>query len=63
MKSVLDVDLVILFLILVIISGGFGFSGVVAGVTGIAMILFYVFLALLIISLIRKFFFGQPPLV
>jgi len=63
MRSILDTDLVIVFLILVIISGGFGFTGVVAGIAGIAMILFYVFLVLLVIALIRKFISGKPPLV
>lgn len=40
------------FLIIAIVAAVFGFGGIVASATGIAKILFYIFLVLFVISLI-----------
>jgi len=48
------VGLIVLFLIIAIVAAIFGFGGVVAAATDIALILFWVFLALLVISLIYR---------
>jgi uncharacterized membrane protein YtjA (UPF0391 family) len=42
----------VIFFIIAIIAAVFGFGGIAAGAAGIAQILFYVFLAVFIISLI-----------
>ncbi len=48
------VGLIVLFLIIAIVAAIFGFGGVVDAATDIAIILFWVFLALLVISLIYR---------
>ena len=40
------------FLIVAIIAGAFGFGGIYAAAAGIAKILFFIFLALFLISLV-----------
>jgi uncharacterized membrane protein YtjA (UPF0391 family) len=42
----------VVFLVIAIIAGVFGFGGIAAGATEIAKILFFVFLAITIISFI-----------
>jgi len=42
----------LVFLIVAIVAAAFGFGGIAAAATGIAKILFFVFLALFVISLI-----------
>ena len=51
--------LILLFLVVAIIAAIFGFGGIVAAATQIAIILFWVFLALLIISLLFRFATGR----
>lgn len=46
---------IIIFLVIAIIAAIFGFGGIAEGATDIAMIIFYIFLALLIISVIMSF--------
>lgn len=53
------IGLVILFLIIAIIAAIFGFGNIAAGATSIALILFWIFLALLIISLIVRLVRGS----
>ncbi|MDP2731160.1 MAG: DUF1328 domain-containing protein [Dehalococcoidales bacterium] len=50
------VGLIVLFLIIAIVTAIFGFGGIVAAATDIALILFWVFLALLVISLLYRVF-------
>jgi len=45
----------IIFFIVAIIAGALGFGGIAGASAGIAQILFYVFLALLLISLVMHF--------
>ncbi len=47
----------IIFLIIAIIAAIFGFGGIYEAATGIAKILFYIFIVLFILS----FFFGRRP--
>ena len=54
--------LAITFLILAIIAGVLGFGGIAAASAGIAQILFYIFIALFIVSLIARALRGRPPL-
>lgn len=56
------IGLIILFLIIALVAAIFGFGGIVAAATDIAVILFWVFLALLIISLIYQFVFRRSRL-
>lgn len=48
------IGLIILFLVIAIVAAVFGFGGIVAAATNIAMILFWVFLALLIVSVVVR---------
>jgi uncharacterized membrane protein YtjA (UPF0391 family) len=50
-----------LFLIIALIAGFLGFTGVYAAATGIAQILFYIFIALFLISLIVYLLRGKRP--
>ncbi len=43
---------ILMFLVLALISGVFGFTNLAAGAASIAQVLFYVFLVLLVVSLI-----------
>lgn len=54
--------LILLLLILVIVCGGFGFTGVVAlgSLAVLVKILFALLLIGLIVSVIRHFFYGPP---
>ena len=51
----------IIFLIVAIIAAIFGFGGIAATATGIAQILFYIFLVLFLISLIFGLMGGRSP--
>jgi uncharacterized membrane protein YtjA (UPF0391 family) len=57
-------DMVIVFLILAIIAGGLGFSGVEIISVEIARVLFFIFLILFVLSLIARVFGGgrRPPI-
>jgi uncharacterized membrane protein YtjA (UPF0391 family) len=46
----------LVFLVAVIIAGALGFGGIVGSSTGIAQILFFIFLAFLVISLLAGLF-------
>ena len=49
------------FLVIAIIAAVFGFSGVAATASGIVQILFVVFLALFLVSVIVAMTRGRPP--
>ncbi len=49
------IGLIVLFLVVAIVAAIFGFGGIVDAATDIAFILFWIFLALLIISLVYNF--------
>lgn len=51
----------LLFLVVALIAGVFGFTGIAGASTDIARTLFFVFLVLLIISAIVSAFKGRPP--
>jgi len=51
----------IAFFIIAIIAAIFGFGGIAATASGIAQILFYVFLALFLISLLIGLLGGRTP--
>jgi len=42
----------LLFLIIALIAAAFGFTGIAASATGIAKVLFYIFLALFLVALV-----------
>jgi uncharacterized membrane protein YtjA (UPF0391 family) len=44
----------LLFLVVAIVAGIFGFAGVMVAAAGIAKLLFYVFLVLFVVSLARS---------
>lgn len=45
----------LIFLVVALIAGGLGFSGVAASAAGIARILFFIFLVLFAVSLIAQY--------
>ena len=51
----------ITFLILALIAGVLGFTGIAGAAVGIAKLLFFVFLALLLVSAIVGAFRGRAP--
>lgn len=51
----------ITFFIIAIIAAVFGFGGISGAASGIAQILFFVFVALLVISLLVKALRGKKP--
>jgi uncharacterized membrane protein YtjA (UPF0391 family) len=52
---------IITFLVVAIIAGLFGFTGVAGAATDIARILFYIFLVLLLVAVVAGLFRGSPP--
>ncbi len=52
---------IITFLIIALIAGLFGFTGVAGAATDVARILFYIFLVLLLIAIVAGLFRGSPP--
>jgi len=53
------IGLIIFFLIVAIVAAIFGFGGIVEAATDVAIILFWVFLGLLIISLLYRLIAGR----
>ena len=53
------VGLIILFLIIAIVAAIFGFGGIVSAATSVALILFWIFLALFVIALIYRLVTGR----
>lgn len=49
------------FLVIALIAAVFGFTGIASASAGIAQILFFIFLALFVITLIVRAFQGRPP--
>jgi len=47
-------SLILILAVLAVISGLFGFTGLYVAVSGVAKLLFYVFAALLVLSLVRN---------
>jgi uncharacterized membrane protein YtjA (UPF0391 family) len=52
---------IITFLVIALIAGALGFGGVAGTATDIARTLFYIFLVLLVVSLLFGAFRGRPP--
>lgn len=52
----------IAFFVLAIIAAAFGFGGIAGASAGIAQILFFIFLALLVITFIARAVRGRSPL-
>ena len=53
------IGLIVLFLIIAIVAAVFGFGGIVSAATNIALILFWIFLALFVIALIYRLVTGR----
>lgn len=51
---IMMLDWVVIFLVLALVAAFFGFGGVAAQATGIAQILFGIFLILLVVSLVMR---------
>ncbi len=51
----------LIFFVVAIIAAAFGFTGIAAGMTEIAKILFFLFLILFVVSLIFGLVRGRPP--
>lgn len=52
---------IITFLIIALVAGVFGFTGVAGAATDLARILFYIFLVLLLVAVVAGLFRGSPP--
>ena len=50
---------IIIFLVVALIAAVFGFGGVAEGATDIARILFYIFLVLLVVSVVMRLVRGR----
>lgn len=50
------------FLIIALIAAALGFGGIAGTSAGIAKILFFIFIALFVISLVMRAWRGKPPL-
>jgi uncharacterized membrane protein YtjA (UPF0391 family) len=55
-------QLAVLFLLLALVAGGLGYGGLMADFTGVAQILFIVFVVLFLISAVAGAMRGRPPL-
>lgn len=51
----------LIFFLVAITSAALGFGGIAGTAAGIAKILFFIFLALLVISLLMQILRGKPP--
>ena len=51
----------LIFFVVALIAGAFGFGGIASASAGIAQILFVIFLILLVASLLMHFFSGRRP--
>ena len=51
----------VVFLVVAIIAGLFGFGGIASASVGIAQILFWIFLVLLLVSLVWHMMRGRAP--
>ncbi|MBQ0760798.1 MAG: DUF1328 domain-containing protein [Gammaproteobacteria bacterium] len=51
----------LVFFLVAIASAALGFGGIAGTAAGIAKILFFIFLALLVISLVMQILRGRPP--
>jgi uncharacterized membrane protein YtjA (UPF0391 family) len=51
----------LIFLVVALIAAALGFTGIYAAAAGIAKILFYIFLVLLVVSLIMHMIRGRAP--
>ena len=51
----------LVFLVVAIVAGLFGFGGIASASVGIAQVLFWVFLVLLLISVVWHFMRGRAP--
>lgn len=49
------------FFILAIIAAAFGFGGIAGASAGIAQVLFFIFLALLVLTFVVRAVRGRPP--
>jgi uncharacterized membrane protein YtjA (UPF0391 family) len=53
--------LALLFLVVALVAALFGFTGMASAFAGVAQIIFYIFLALLLFALIAGLLFGRSP--
>jgi uncharacterized membrane protein YtjA (UPF0391 family) len=51
----------VIFLVIALIAGLFGFGGIATASVGIAQILFFIFIALFVIALLARAFRGRGP--
>jgi len=51
----------VVFFVLALVAGLFGFTGIAATAVGIAQILFYIFLVIFFITLVFSLFSGRRP--
>ncbi|KIX85232.1 DUF1328 domain-containing protein [Vermiphilus pyriformis] len=56
-------DWVVIFLVLALVSGLFGFTGVSAQFASMGKILFVIFLVLFVVSLVMRMMGRRPPTV
>jgi uncharacterized membrane protein YtjA (UPF0391 family) len=61
-KEIIMLGWALTFLVIALIAAVLGFGGIAGASAGIAQILFFVFLALFVISLIARAVRGRPPL-
>jgi len=54
---------VLIFLVLALVSAVLGFGGIAAGFAEVARIIFFIFVVLLVVSLIFALVRGRPPTV
>lgn len=53
----------LVFFIVAVIAAALGFGGIAGAATGIAQILFFIFLALLVVSIVMHLIKGRSPRV
>lgn len=52
----------LMFLVIALVAALFGFGGIASSATGIAQILFFIFIVLFVVSLLANALRGRPPL-
>jgi len=60
-KEIIMLGWSLVFFLVAIASAALGFGGIAGTAAGIAKILFFIFLALLVISLVMQILRGRPP--
>jgi len=62
-KTMMALNWTVVFLIIALVAAFFGWGGIATTAAGMAKILFFVFLAVFLLSLVAGMFRGQPPSV